>query len=548
MRRVFWRRKRWLAWLAGAVSAVLAIAAALVSVALHRAEPILRARIVAELEEHFHARVELDSFHVSLVHGLWAEGEGLRIWPPVQVEGVDVPGPAAQSPGAPLIRLDEFRFHAPLRYMPGKPIRISVLELKGLTVDVPPKPRLMHAATAANGTGKAKAGAGLIEFSVDSIECTGARLTIETAKPGKLPMEFAITHLKLAHVSAGGAMQFEAELTNPRPVGLINTVGSFGPWVVEDPGESAVEGTYTFAHADLSGFKGIAGILSSTGRYQGVLRNLTVDGETDTPDFRLTHFGNALPLQTQFHAKVDGINGDTRLEPVEATLGGSHFTAQGQIVGVPGAGHDIALTVNVDRGRMEDFLCLASHSQTPLLTGALTMKTVLEIPPGPIPVHQRLKLKGSFALENAFFASAKIQNRIADLSLRGQGHPQDAKSGGGASVRSTMRGDFTMAGGVITLPRLIYTVPGAEIDLRGAYGIEKGALDFAGTAKMQATVSQIIGGWKGVLLKPADRFFSKDGVGTEVPVHIGGTREHPEFGIDFGKMKSSSAQRPGGTQ
>jgi len=176
------------------------------------------------------------------------------------------------------------------------------------------------------------------------------------------------------------------------------------------------------------------------------------------------------------------------------------------------------------------------------------MKTVLEIPPGPIPVHQRLKLKGSFALENAFFASAKIQNRIADLSLRGQGHPQDAKSGGGASVRSTMRGDFTMAGGVITLPRLIYTVPGAEIDLKGTYGIEKGALDFAGTAKMQATVSQIIGGWKGVLLKPADRFFSKDGVGTEVPVHIGGTREHPEFGIDFGKMKSSSAQRPGGTQ
>ena len=62
-----------------------------VSVALRHAEPILRAAIVHRLEEHFHARVELDSFHVSLVDGLRAEGKGLRIWPPAQVEGINAP-------------------------------------------------------------------------------------------------------------------------------------------------------------------------------------------------------------------------------------------------------------------------------------------------------------------------------------------------------------------------------------------------------------------------------------------------------------------------
>jgi len=31
------------------------------------------------LADRFHARVELDSFHVSLANGLWAEGKGLRI-------------------------------------------------------------------------------------------------------------------------------------------------------------------------------------------------------------------------------------------------------------------------------------------------------------------------------------------------------------------------------------------------------------------------------------------------------------------------------------
>jgi len=34
---------------------------------------------------------------------------------------------------------------------------------------------------------------------------------------------------------------------------------------------------------------------------------------------------------------------------------------------------------------------------------------------------------------------------------------------------------------------------------------------------MEATVSKMVGGWKGLLLKPADRFFKKNGAGTEVP-------------------------------
>jgi hypothetical protein len=74
--------------------------------------------------------------------------------------------------------------------------------------------------------------------------------------------------------------------------------------------------------------------------------------------------------------------------------------------------------------------------------------------------------------------------------------------------------------------------------------VEGGKLDFAGTAKMQATVSAMVGGWKGMLLKPVDRYFKKDGAGTEVPIHIDGTRESPRFGVDFNRMKGSSAQRP----
>ena len=551
----FWRRNRWLRWVAGGLLVVLAGLAAIGSVLAHRAEPFLRARIVEGLGERFHARVELDSLHLSLGNGLegqWgvrAEGKGLRIWPPAQVEGVTVPG--AAGPVEPLIRVEEFRFHVPLRYEADKPIHIPVVELKGLDVDMPPRSHFGHASAGSAGAERSKSGGGLLHFGVDSIECNKAHLTLETSKPGKLPLEFAIAHFKLTKTGSGGAVGFDAELTNPRPVGTIHSTGRFGPWDAADPGESPVSGDYRFEHADLASFKGIAGILSSTGHYEGTLRDLVADGETDTPDFRLRPFDNALALHTKFHAKVDGTNGDTWLEPVEATLGHSHFTAEGQIVRVVAVGaggekqslgHDIALKVNVDRARIEDFLWLASRSGAPLLTGAVTVKTTLHIPPGTPPVHERLRLKGAFTLDQARFSSAKIQKGIEQLSLRGQGRPKDVKKIGAASVDSTMKGDFQMAGGVVTLPSLTYMVPGATIQLKGTYGVKGGVLDFAGTAKMDATVSEMVGGWKGLLLTPLDRHFEKNGAGTEVPIHINGTREKPEFGVDFGRIKIGSGQ------
>jgi len=530
---------------------LLAILTGVASYLLHRAEPYLRARIVAALQDRFHARVELDSFHMSLVHGLRAQGRGLRIWPPAQVEGVNV----APDGDDPLIRLDEFRFHAPLHFQFGKPFHISVVELTGLDIHLPPKSRFHHTTEAPV---QRPPTAGLIIFGVDKIVCDDAHFVLETSKPGKLPLDFAISHFELTdtnggYIHYGSVMHFVADLTNPKPVGIIHSTGSIGPWNNTDPGESPIQGDYTFDHADLSSFKGIAGILSSTGKYQGTLRDLNVDGDTDTPDFRLTHFGNSMPLHTHFEAKVDATNGDTWLDPVDATLGRSHFTAQGQVVRVvaPDAtgqltskGHDIALNINVGSARIEDFLQLASHSPATLLTGSLKMKAALHIPPGAAPVHQRLTIKGTFNLDQAQFTSDKIQGRITDLSLRGQGRPGEVKAADPASTRSTMQGNFQMANAVITLPMLDYTVPGADIQLKGTYGVDGGALSFIGTAKLDATVSQMVGGVAGVLLKPADRFFKKDGAGTEIPIHIAGTRESPEFGVDFDRMKKKKPEPP----
>jgi hypothetical protein len=359
-------------------------------------------------------------------------------------------------------------------------------------------------------------------------------------------------------------MNFDADLINPKPQGEIHASGTFGPWDTSDPGESPLSGNYRFQHADLSAFKGIAGMLASTGTYQGTLRALAVDGEADVPDFRLTHFGAAMPLHTQFRAHVDGTDGDTQLDQVNAVLGSSHFTTQGQIVrikqpaGASGplspnpvaqaapteGGHVIELKVDIPHGSIEDFLRLTTHTGEPLLTGFVQTHATLHIPPGDQPVDLRIKIDGFFKLDQAHFTEDKIQKHIVDLSLRGQGHPGNVKSADPTSIASAMQGNFHMASGVITLPDLQYQVPGADIKLKGTYNLD-GDLNFDGTAAMQATVSQMVGGWKGFLLKPADRFFKKQGAGTLVPIRIRGTREHPDFSIDFNRLKSSSPETPG---
>lgn len=548
------RRALWPWWVGGSLLAFLAIIAIIGDVVAHRAEPFVRAQLVQALSERFHARVELDGFHLSLGNtlrgewGIWGEGRGLRIWPPAEVEGLHVPKP--NPPIQPLIRLDEFHFHAPLHYKSGEPVHITQVRLKGLDIHFPPRSHMQRAFESQPGI-RSASNSWNVSVIIDAVDCTEAKFVLETDKPNKLPLQFVINRFHLKGVRSGAPLIFEAEVQNPTPPGQIHTTGAFGPWVVNDPGNSPIRGAYTFKHADLSVFKGIAGTLNSTGNYMGTLRDLAVDGETDTPDFQLSRFGHTMVLHTDFDARVDGTNGDTWLNAVNATMDSSHFICKGQIVrvlrtGSDGSlhsiGHDIALTVDVTRARIEDFLRLATDSPVPILDGNIQVKAQLHIPPGGAPVHERISLKGHFILDEAEFTSLPVQKRIRELSLRGLGKTSELKSAEDEKVKSHVEGDFDLDAGVLTMPSITYSVPGADIHLHGTYRTEGETLDFTGTAKMQATVSQMVGGWKGMLLKPADRFFKKNGAGAEIPIYIAGTRDKPQFG--YNGAGGSHPQRP----
>ena len=535
----------------GSVLAILAIAALIAgNIFLHRAEPILKAKVIETLSTRFDSRVELARFHAVFTGGFQVSGDGLKLYPN-HLDGNE-----------PMIAVDHFGFRIyDWRQLLHSPIVVNHVQVSGLSIHLPPKgQRANMPHVGGHGNGK-------IDILVRVIDVDQADLVIENGKPGKVPLDFVINKLRLRSVGAGRPMAFHATLINPKPIGNIDSTGDFGPFNAESPGDTPVDGTYSFSHADLNTIKGIGGMLASDGKYQGQLDHIVVDGKTTTPNFSLDIANRPVPLNTTFHAIVDGTNGDTYLQPVDAWLLHSHIVAQGQVVRVPGVqGRDIRLDVTVDPGHIDDMLLLAVKDQAPIMTGQLQLHTKFDLPPGPTAVLDKLRLQGTFTLTGVHFTTDKIQSKVDELSLRGQGKAKEAdqegqamkdekqnnasangsSSGNGSSsqsqnqnqaatadIASEMRGNFTFADGKITLPALNYRVPGADIAMHGVYNLHDQSLDFTGLARLDAHISQMVTGWKSWLLKPVDPFFAKDGAGTQVPIKVGGTTSHPDIGLDF---------------
>ena len=94
-----------------------------------------------------------------------------------------------------------------------------------------------------------------------------------------------------------------------------------------------------------------------------------------------------------------------------------------------------------------------------------------------------------------------------------------------------MAGGFHLENADIRFNPISFGFPGAFLDLVGDYNLDSDAVDFSGTVKMMATVSQMVAGWKKWVLRPADRLFEKDGAGTFLRIQIGGTSKSPKFGV-----------------
>jgi hypothetical protein len=481
----------------------------------------LRRLVIETLGERLDSHVELRGFSVDFFPTVEVRGEGLV----VKLRGHD------DQP--PLLKIDGFTITGGIFGLLSRPRRFRAIALHGLEINIPPGGTDFGEHYGRTATSQAPDQRSSSPIRIDRLESTDAVLRLIPRRAGKRPREFLIHRLTMHGVGVTQRMPFEAQLTNPLPRGLITTHGQFGPWGRDEPSATPVEGKYLFGDADLSTIKGIGGILTSTGEYRGPLGRIEVKGETRTPDFRLQSAGNPIPLSTTFEAVVDGTDGDTYLTAVNAVLGKTPIAASGVIAGTPGVkGRTVRVQAKVVDGLIEDLLRLSVKGSDPLLTGKVTLQTELVLPPGDVDVVEKLRLKGSFDLSAARFTSQTVRARLGEMSARASGDPGAPPS----RVVSDLEGRFSLAGGILSLEALKFQIPGATVQLAGTYGLRSEALEFDGTLRMQATISEAAGGgMKSVFLKIVDPFFRKKGAGAVLPIRVRGTREQPKFGLDVVK-------------
>jgi hypothetical protein len=516
-----------LLWILLALFAVLLVGVIFLLTVPAPIERWMEGRIQQALRQHYGRDVRLQNLHVTLIPEFEATFDDFEL-PDTKGEGLP-----------PFMTVRHVTVKAATLELLRSPVHISWAKLDGLQIHVPPKggyatgkepaslaggkpkptqPKLMH----------------LANFVIDQVDADGTRLYVLRKDPAKEPMEFDIRKLTLRSAGVGRPMKFLAELNNPKPPGAIQTSGSFGPWNFDDPGASHLAGHYSYAHADLSVFNGISGILSSVGDYTGQLNNIVVDGTTDTPDFQLDRGAASVHLTTKFHAIVDGTNGDTYLDPVKGHFLHSNLIAEGDIAGKPGQkGKYISLNVDVRDSYLQDLLQLAAKSEPPAITGRLRFTGDVLVPPGKEPVLRKLKIDGNFHVTDAKFTHENVRSAITELSRRGQGKPGDQSI---QDVPAEFGGVFRLQSSNLDFSDLQFMVPGAIAQMKGSYGLSSQQLDFVGDVRLNATVSQVVGGKARWVLAPFDPIFMKHGAGTYIPLEIKGTREQPQIKVNWKKL------------
>jgi len=497
------------------------VGAVLLSTAM-RLTPHVRDIVVTALNDRFDSKVALESLQVVAFPRPEVVGSGLA----VRHRGrTDVP---------PLVAIQSFSSSAGLLGLMGTPLHLRTVELEGLTIYLPPD--RLHGSEPPGRKDAARPDSVTTDadhrspIAIDRIVSRAAQLSIASKEAGKLPRVFDIHDLVLDGFAFDRAAAFKASLTNPTPRGRIETSGTFGPWHRDEPRRTPLGGHYDFKNADLDTIDGIGGLLSSTGTYRGVLERVEVEGETNTPDFVVDIAGQPVPLKTRFKAVVDGTNGNTWLEQVEARVLSSTILARGAVVRTEDVkGRKVELDVNVTDARIEDLLRLAVKSSRPPLTGAVTLKTRFVLPAGKQDVIRKLQLDGAFNLAQARFTDFNVQKRINTLSSRGRGDETDTA---GESVVSNLRGRFVLRDAALRFHELTFAVPGAVVRLTGSYALDSEALDFSGDLLLDAALADTTSGIKAVAARIAQPLFRRSGGGSRLPIRVSGSRSKPVFGLD----------------
>jgi hypothetical protein len=343
------------------------------------------------------------------------------------------------------------------------------------------------------------------------------------------PLRFVFHKFEVKNLQGQGQSSFAADLENPLPHGNLNVSGHFGPWNNSAPKKTALDGNYDLDRADLGVFHSVGGLVSSKGQFSGPFENLDVQGKTSTPQLSVTSTHHGLPLKTDFVAKINGATADVILPRVKAQFGKDELDLHGSIARDKSGKRVANFEIECDRGRIEDTFYPFIHSSKAALTGDVRFRMHVTIPPGKEKFDEKIGLTSTFDIANARFTHEKTQ---MDLSKVAEAPNQKRPD---PLAPASLRGHVVVEEGTAHFSQLRITDQDASADFHGTFGLVDERVNLHGNLKTAASLTKTTHGIKAVFAKVLEPFFKKRPHETVIPVKIGGTYGHPQFGLDLSK-------------
>jgi hypothetical protein len=196
------------------------------------------------------------------------------------------------------------------------------------------------------------------------------------------------------------------------------------------------------------------------------------------------------------------------------------------------------------QARIDDLLRLFVQAKRPPMSGSVTLRAHVEVPPGDDRFLKKLKLQGHFGIQSGAFSNPATQKGVDQLSAGalGQKDPPDPET-----VLTDLTGQVDAVEGIAKFADLSFGVPGASARMHGSYNLLNYKIDLRGQMRVDSKISNAAQGGKALLLKMIEPFLKKKKKGEIVPVRISGNYQHPSFGLDLNDKKAQRVPMPSGT-
>jgi len=379
-------------------------------------------------------------------------------------------------------------------------------------------------------------------LTIAQLVADGSEVEIVPQQQGQTPLVFRIPRLVLRNIADSQPLNFESVVQLPKPAAEVTVAGKFGPWQPDHGGQTLMSGAYSVRELDLGDVSGLAGKIVASGKFDGELQSVRVQGSLDAPGFEVRQSKHPVHLAALYIATVNGLNGDINVDAARAHFSATTLFGAGTI---SNQGEASGKTANIElwskQARIEDLLWLCVSDNPPSMTGAIVFRANVQIPPGSRPCLRKTTLQGDFGISNAQYPNPETQKDIDILSARARGeagkveHIQD-KVGkndyGPGRVVSNLKGHVTLIDGVAHLSNVSFDVPGASAVLSGNYSLLTERIDLSGHMHMVADLPNTTTGFKSMLLRVMQPFLHKSkSSDSVVAIRIGGTYDHPTYAV-----------------